>query len=91
MGCDDAGVAYKDAIKRDFEADSRVTHVIDVGAKEPSDKTAYPLRAAAAARIVERVVGLELARRLAREWLGYEFDTTTASAKKVDEIISLEA
>lgn len=39
----------------------------------------------------ERVVGLELARRLAKEWLEYEFDTTSASAKKVDEISSLEA
>jgi ribose 5-phosphate isomerase B len=39
----------------------------------------------------ERVVGLELARRLAREWLGYEFDTKSASARKVDEITNLEA
>jgi ribose 5-phosphate isomerase B len=31
----------------------------------------------------QRVVGLELARRLAREWLGYEFDTSSASAGKV--------
>ncbi|OAA45647.1 ribose 5-phosphate isomerase [Metarhizium rileyi] len=145
MGCDEAGVSYKDAIKRDFESDSRVTEVIDVGSKETSDKTAYPLRAAEAARIVaegkadrallicgtglgvaiaankvkgiravtahdsfsversvlsnnaqvlcmgERVVGLELARRLAKEWLGYEFDPKSASAKKVDEITSLEA
>lgn len=39
----------------------------------------------------ERVVGLELARRLANEWLGYEFDPTSNSAKKVDEIGLLEA
>lgn len=39
----------------------------------------------------ERVVGLELARRLAREWLGYEFDASSASARKVDEISRLEA
>ncbi|KAK2609226.1 D-erythrulose-4-phosphate isomerase 1 [Conoideocrella luteorostrata] len=145
MGCDEAGVSYKDAIKRDFESDSRVAEVIDVGSKESSDKTAYPLRAAAAARLVaegkadrallicgtglgvaiaankikgiravtahdsfsversvlsnnaqvlcmgERVVGLELARRLAKEWLGYEFDVNSASAKKVDEISNLEA
>jgi ribose 5-phosphate isomerase B len=39
----------------------------------------------------ERVVGLELARRLAKEWLGYEFDTTSASAAKVEEINKLEA
>ena len=31
----------------------------------------------------ERVVGLELARRLAREWLTYRFDETSASAEKV--------
>lgn len=31
----------------------------------------------------QRVVGLELARRLAREWLSYRFDETSASAGKV--------
>jgi ribose 5-phosphate isomerase len=31
----------------------------------------------------QRVVGLELARRLVREWLGYEFDTSSPSAAKV--------
>ncbi|WP_395639102.1 ribose-5-phosphate isomerase [Pseudolysinimonas sp.] len=31
----------------------------------------------------QRVVGIELARRNVREWLGYEFDTTSASAEKV--------
>jgi ribose 5-phosphate isomerase B len=31
----------------------------------------------------QRVVGLELARRLAREWLTYRFDETSASAEKV--------
>ncbi|KAM3431607.1 hypothetical protein MY4824_007028 [Beauveria thailandica] len=145
MGCDEAGVGYKNAIKRDFESDSRVSEVIDVGSGETSDKTAYPTRAAAAARLVaegkadrallvcgtglgvaiaankikgvravtahdsfsversvlsnnaqvlcmgERVVGLELARRLAREWLGYQFDENSASARKVDEIDQLEA
>ncbi len=34
----------------------------------------------------QRVVGLELARRLAREWLDYRFDPTSASAAKVDAI-----
>src|SRR3954464_10179294 len=34
----------------------------------------------------QRVVGLELARRLAREWLGYEFDPQSASAGKVEAI-----
>src|SRR5665647_310518 len=31
----------------------------------------------------QRVIGLELARRLAREWLTYRFDETSASADKV--------
>jgi ribose 5-phosphate isomerase B len=31
----------------------------------------------------QRVVGIELARRLAREWLTYDFDTESASAEKV--------
>lgn len=31
----------------------------------------------------QRVVGVELARRLAKEWLTYEFDETSASAEKV--------
>jgi ribose 5-phosphate isomerase B len=39
----------------------------------------------------QRVVGLELARRLAKEWLGYRFDPTSASAEKVQEIIAFEA
>lgn len=122
-----------------------MAEIIDVGSGEPTDKTPYPTRAAAAARLVaegkadrallicgtglgvaiaankvkgiravtahdsfsversilsnnaqvlcmgERVVGLELARRLAKEWLGYEFDHQSASAKKVAEIDELEA
>ncbi|KAF3766710.1 hypothetical protein M406DRAFT_53133 [Cryphonectria parasitica EP155] len=144
IGCDDAGVNYKDTIKSDFEKDPRVEHVEDVGSFATDDKTAYPHRAAAAARLVaegktdrallicgtglgvaiaankvkgvravtahdsfsveravmsnnaqvlcmgERVVGLELARRLAREWLGYVFDEKSASAKKVEAINDLE-
>lgn len=38
----------------------------------------------------QRVVGIELARRLAREWLGYTFDRSSASADKVDAISSYE-
>lgn len=34
----------------------------------------------------ERVIGLELARRLAKEWLGYRFDPESASAQKVHAI-----
>jgi ribose 5-phosphate isomerase B len=39
----------------------------------------------------QRVVGIELARRLAKEWLGYEFDTASASAEKVQVIEAYEA
>ncbi|KAK4103461.1 Ribose/galactose isomerase-like protein [Parathielavia hyrcaniae] len=141
IGCDDAGVSYKNKIKTDLEADGRVLSVVDVGA---DDKTAYPHIAAAAARLVasgecdrallicgtglgvaiaankirgvravtahdsfsveravlsnnaqvlcmgERVVGLELARRLAREWLGYVFDESSPSAAKVAAIQQYE-
>ncbi|MBO0676221.1 ribose-5-phosphate isomerase [Mycolicibacterium sp. S2-37] len=38
----------------------------------------------------QRVIGLELARRLAREWLDYEFDPTSASADKVEAICGYE-
>lgn len=39
----------------------------------------------------QRVVGIELARRLVREWLGYRFDTTSASAEKVAVIDEYES
>ncbi len=38
----------------------------------------------------ERVVGLELARRLAREWLTYRFDENSASAEKVQVLKDYE-
>ena len=38
----------------------------------------------------QRVIGLELARRLAREWLTYRFDETSASADKVQVLESYE-
>lgn len=38
----------------------------------------------------QRVVGIELARRLAREWLTYTFDESSASNDKVQEIRSYE-
>ncbi|KDN42627.1 putative ribose-5-phosphate isomerase [Tilletiaria anomala UBC 951] len=34
----------------------------------------------------QRVVGLELARRLAKEWLGYKFDPSSSSGPKVEAI-----
>ncbi|GAB3222254.1 ribose-5-phosphate isomerase [Mycolicibacterium hippocampi] len=39
----------------------------------------------------ERVVGLELARVLVKEWLGLEFDPQSSSAAKVDAISSYES
>lgn len=39
----------------------------------------------------QRVIGLELARRLAREWLGYRFDPSSASAEKVAVIDRYES
>ena len=143
VGCDDAGVAYKDALKADLANDPRVESVVDVtDGIDPS--TPYPHVAAGAARMVadgqadrallvcgtglgvaisankvpgiravtahdsfsversvlsndaqvlcfgQRVIGLELARRLAREWLGYRFDPASASAAKVAAIDTLE-
>lgn len=32
----------------------------------------------------QRVIGIELARKLVKEWLGYEFDPSSPSALKVD-------
>lgn len=38
----------------------------------------------------QRVIGLELARRLVKEWLGYEFDTSSESNSKVAIISAYE-
>jgi ribose 5-phosphate isomerase B len=38
----------------------------------------------------QRVIGLELARRLVREWLGYRFDPGTPSNEKVSVITDYE-
>ena len=143
VGCDDAGLQYKDVLRRDLEADARVDSVVDVGVG-PDEHTAYPHVAVTAARMVadgeadrallvcgtglgvaisankvpgiravtahdsfsversvlsnnaqvlcfgQRVVGIELARRLASEWLGYHFDPASASAAKVDAITEYE-
>lgn len=146
VGADDAGVDYKNILRKDLEADERVAAVIDVGVN-PTDEdlsTAYPHVAVRAARLVadgdadrallvcgtglgvaisankvpgvravtahdtfsvergvlsnnaqvlcfgQRVIGIELARRLAKEWLAYQFDPTSASAAKVDAIAEYE-
>ncbi len=143
IGGDDAGFDYKEALRRDLEADERVESVVDVGVSR-TENTDYPHVAVEAARKVaageadrallicgtglgvaisankvpgiravtahdsysversvlsnnaqvlcmgQRVVGLELARRLAKEWIGYAFDPTSASAAKVDAITGYE-
>lgn len=143
VGCDDAGLRYKEAIAKDFRGDDRVAEVIDVGVV-PDEERAYPHVAVAAARLVaegkadrallvcgtglgvaisankvegiravtahdsysversiksnnaqvlcfgERVVGLELARKLAHEWLDHRFDPASASADKVAAIGAYE-
>jgi ribose 5-phosphate isomerase B len=38
----------------------------------------------------QRVIGIEPARRLAAEWLGYRFDPSSASAEKVAAISGYE-
>ncbi|KAG7441463.1 uncharacterized protein BT62DRAFT_908094 [Guyanagaster necrorhizus] len=145
VGCDDAGVQYKNALKADLEKDPRVSEVIDVGVVDSNEKTAYPHVAVTAAKKIvageadrgllicgtglgvaisankvpgiravtahdsfsvergvlsnnaqvlcmgQRVIGIELARRLAKEWLGYVFDANSASAAKVDVISQYEA
>ncbi|BCJ33738.1 D-erythrulose-4-phosphate isomerase 1 [Actinocatenispora thailandica] len=143
VGCDDAGLAYKERIKADLLADPRVGAVDDLGVHD-GDHTAYPHIGLAAARKVaageadrallvcgtgigmaisankvpgvrattahdsfsversvksnncqvltlgQRVVGVELARLLAREWLGHVFDPASASADKVAVIDAYE-
>lgn len=143
VGCDEAGLSYKEALKADLKNDPRVGEIIDVGVQGDED-TAYPHVAVAAAGKIsdgladrallicgtglgvaisankvsgiravtahdsfsversvlsnnaqvlcmgERVIGLELARRLAKEWLGYRFDESSASAAKVAAISDYE-
>ncbi|HEU4331733.1 MAG TPA: ribose-5-phosphate isomerase [Lapillicoccus sp.] len=143
IGCDDAGLDYKEILKADLQQDVRVADVADVGV-DRDENTAYPHVAVAAAQLVaegkadrallvcgtglgvaisankvkgiravtahdsfsversvlsnnaqvlcmgQRVIGIELARRLVREWLGYAFDTSSASAAKVDAIHEYE-
>lgn len=140
---DSAGYNYKEALKKDLEADDRVDEVIDVGVSGDQDID-YPHVAVDGARLIaegkadrglfvcgtgmgvaiaankvpgirasvahdsfsverliksnnaqvltfgERVIGLQLARQLAQQWLGHEFDTSSASAAKVDAISSYE-
>ena len=143
VGSDDAGLEYKNIIKKDFLQDPRVSKVIDVGVDEEDDST-YPHVAFAAGNLNiegdadrallicgtglgvaisankvagiravtahdsysversvlsndaqvlcfgQRVIGIELARRLASEWLNYRFDQESGSAVKVAAINTFE-
>lgn len=144
VGSDDAGYAYKEALKADFSANPDVVLVADVGV-DAEGTTAYPTVAIQAAEMIrngeadrallvcgtglgvaisankvpgiravtahdsysversvlsnnaqvltfgQRVIGLELARRLAREWLQYRFDDSSASAEKVSILSDYES
>ncbi|NSC23263.1 ribose-5-phosphate isomerase [Streptomyces albus subsp. chlorinus] len=54
VGCDDAGLDYKEALKKDLQGDARVAEVTDVGvgADGAALDTAYPHVAVEAARRV---------------------------------------
>ncbi|MCF2706040.1 ribose-5-phosphate isomerase [Arcanobacterium haemolyticum] len=144
VASDFAGFDYKEAIKKDLEADPRVDEVIDAGVTASDDKQAYPHVGVNAARRIangeadrgifvcgtgmgmamsankvkgvrastahdsfsverlvlsnnaqvlclgQRVIGLELARRLAREFLGYTFDPSSHSKANVDILCEYE-
>ena len=51
IGCDDAGLQYKEILRRDLEDDARVQSIVDVGVR-PDEHTAYPHVAVTAARLV---------------------------------------
>lgn len=143
VGCDDAGLQYKEEIKKLLEADDRVESVSDVGVGE-DEHTPYPsvaieageqiakgeadravlicgtglgvaisankvkgIRAVTAhdsfsversilsnnAQVLcmgQRVIGIELAKRLVSEWIGYVFDVNSPSAKKVQVLTDFE-
>lgn len=53
IGCDDAGIEYRDRIKAELEKDPRVSHLIDVGvAIGDENDAAYPGIAFAAAELI---------------------------------------
>ncbi len=145
VGCDDAGLDYKNEIRDDLKRDSRVSSVVDLGVLTPETGITYGDIAIEAGRRIadgeadrailicgtglgvaiaankvpgiravtahdsfsversilsnncqiltfgQRVVGIELARRLAGEWLGYVFDEQSPSASKVEVISTYEA
>ena len=52
IGCDDAGIEYRDLLKSQLEKDSRVSEVIDVGVTAHGS-TNYPTVAITAAELVQ--------------------------------------
>ncbi|KAH8827212.1 ribose 5-phosphate isomerase [Flagelloscypha sp. PMI_526] len=52
IGCDDAGLQYKETLKANLQNDPHVSEVIDVGVDADTLKTAYPHVAVNAARRV---------------------------------------
>ncbi|KAG9768601.1 hypothetical protein KCU88_g7148, partial [Aureobasidium melanogenum] len=144
VGSDNAGHAYKTALKETLSKHKGVTKVLDVGVVDADDATAYPhlavdackkiksgeadrallicgtgLGVAISANKVEgiravtahdpysversvlsnnaqvlcfgqRVIGLELAKKLVDEWVELRFDEQSASAEKVAHISKYE-
>lgn len=144
VGCDNAGVQYKDALKETLKKHKGVAEVLDVGVKDANDSKAYPHSAVDAATKVkngeadrallicgtglgvaisankvpgiravtahdpysversvlsnnaqvlcfgQRVIGLELAKKLVQEWVDLRFDESSASADKVKDICNYE-
>lgn len=61
IGCDNAGHAYKEALKETMKKHSGVSEVIDVGVNDPKDGNAYPNIAVDAARKIKNgEVGIHL-------------------------------
>ena len=84
VGADEAGDEYKELI--DGQADRSILLCGNgIGVAIAANKV-KGIRAAMA----QRVIGSELARRPAREWLSYTFDPSSSSAPKVDEIRNYE-
>jgi ribose 5-phosphate isomerase B len=145
IGCDSAGLAYKELILADLRQDDRVESVRDLGVpasdpesesygqvgirlaelvaageidrgvlicgtgigmaisanKVPGVRATVAHDSFSAERSIlsndcqvlalgQRVIGPELARRLVKEWLGYEFDSTSPSNEKVVVITRYE-